>query len=80
MTTTGTLALVALAYIAGTLLGVLRRDRLAQEVADLTRQLEAAQAALDTERAIVGRLSDGADDILAAVRAAHHTAEADRAR
>ena len=80
MTPAGALALAALAYMAGTLIGVLRRDRLAQANADLTAQLDAARAALRTERAMVGRLSGGADDILAAVRAAHHTEEADRGR
>lgn len=80
MTPAGTLALIALAYIAGALLGVLRRDQLARENADLTRQLDATRARLRTEHAIVGRLSGGADDILAAVRAAHHTEETGHGR
>lgn len=74
MTAVGALAL---AFIAGALIGVLRRHRLAQEIADLIVQLATTETALlrsetdlVAERALVARLSGGADDILAAVRAA----------
>jgi len=73
VTPAGALTLAALAYMAGALLGVLRRDRLTRQVVDLTAQL-------DTANTLVDRLTGGADDILAAVRAAHHTEEADRGR
>lgn len=82
MTAVGALALAALAFIAGALIGVLRRHRLAQEAAELIVQLATTEAALlrsetdlAAERALVARLSGGADDILAAVRAAQQQEE-----